>query len=1205
MKLMKLMVIVLVSVGTLQATTINVPDDAATIQAGIDAASEGDSVLVSSGTYIENVDFSGKNVVVYSVSGPDSTIIDGGGLGTTVTFVNQEETAVLDGFTITNGRGWRNDLHHFIGGGILCRNASTPTLKNLIVEGNFCTGDTSMGGGLMFSYGSDALVEDVIIRDNAADYGGGLLAYEANPTLRRVEVYDNNGRTTGGGIALWESDSYLQNVSVHHNRATYLGAGVWIHLQAAPLFNKVTIAHNQCTGPIYLTGGGGIELSDGVDLKLVNSIVWANLPNQIEYYDAPGYFDSEMTVDYSAIQGGQLNIELGSNGTVVYGTENIDENPRFIDPINYDYTLEWISPCIDAGTYEWVVNTDTLVQMVEGDYCGSCPDMGVCEMPLPPVTYNVPGHFSTIQAAIDAAADNDIILVGLGTYVENIDYSGKNLTIKSVGGPGLTTIDGNENGTTVLFNNQETAGAVLDGFTITNGSGWYSESTGLYIGGGICIRYESSPTLKNLIVTDNTTTFGDSAGVAGGGIAIAVNSHPTLENITVSHNESEWGGGISIAYDSNPILRNIEIHNNSVTQGGGGVYIGDGAAPYFEKVFIHDNTSIAGGGFFLHAQANPIINQTTVFRNSGNNGAGGMLTNDGSNATIVNSIFFANIPDEFYLMYYDPEEQNLPDTVSIAYSNVLGGVAGMHEGIGTINWETGNLQSDPRLYPNGHLRPNSPCIDAGTAYWTYGGEEIINLLADTYDGLAPDMGAFESKEPTIINVPLDYATIQEAIDAAMDGDTVLVADGTYPENINFLGKNIGVKSVNGMYNTTIDGGNNGSVVTIMSQEQTAILDGFTITNGSGHLNHDGYHVGAGIAVRFASTPTLKNLIVEGNYAPGDTSMGGGISCAYEANAIIEDVIIRNNNADYAGGFLAYEADPFLRRVQVYGNTGRTTGGGMTFWDSEADVKEVLIYENHAHYNGGGVWVHLGGNPSMDQVTITKNSVSLLGSTGGGGIFQSYGSWLTLSSSIVWGNGKDDGLGNMVMNQIEFLSTGEDNEISVIKSDIQDGEAAIVTNSNGAVNYGSTCISDSPLFMDYAGNNFNLQEGSPCQGTGLMGVDMGAGSVCLALAVDDISSVLPEKFALYQNYPNPFNPSTNIRFDLPDAGWVTLKIFDLTGRELNRLVDAHHEAGDHGLFWTAQNSTGLPLSSGVYLYEMILQTDKGSEFRSVKKFSLLK
>jgi len=1199
------MIIVLISVGTLQATTINVPNDAATIQAGIDAASDGDSILVSSGTYIENIDFSGKNVMVYSVGGPDSTIIDGGGLGSTVTFMNQEETAVLDGFTITNGRGWLNDLNHYIGGGILCRNESTPTLRNLIVEGNFCTGDTSMGGGLMLSYGSDALIEDVIIRGNAADYGGGLVAYESSPTMIRVEVTDNNGRTTGGGIALWESNSYLQSVLVHHNRATYLGAGIWLHHHAAPTLNKVTVAHNECTGPAYLTGGGGIELSDGSDLKLVNSIIWANQPNQVEFYDRTGYYDCDMTVDYTDIQGGQLNIELGSSGTVTYGSENMDENPRFVDPNNGDYSLQWISPCIDAGTPTWVVDADTLIQMCEDDYCGSCPDMGVCEMPLPPVTYNVPGHFSTIQAAIDAAVDNDIILVGLGTYVENIDYSGKNLTIRSVGGPELTIIDGNESGSTVLFTNSESAEAVLDGFTITNGSGFYSEGSREYIGGGICIRYDSSPTLKNLIVTDNYTALGDSAGPAGGGIAIAVNSHPTLENITVSHNESEWGGGISIAWDSNPIIRNVNIHNNSVTQGGGGVYIGDGSAPYFEKVYIHDNTSIAGGGFFLHAQAKPIINQTTVFRNTGTNGAGGMLTNDGSYATIVNSIFFANMPDEFYLMYYDTEAQNLPDTVTIAYSNVLGGVAGMHEGIGTINWVTGNLQSDPRILPNGHLRYNSNCIDAGTAYWAYGDEEIINMAADAYEGLAPDMGAFEYKEPTILNVPLDYATIQGAIDAAMDGDTVLVADGTYPENINFLGKNIGVKSVNGMYNTTIDGGDNGSVVTITSQEKTAILDGFTITNGSGLINQDGYHVGAGIAVRFASTPRLRNLIVENNHAPGDTSMGGGISCAYDANAIIEDVIIRNNNADYAGGFLAYEADPILRRVQVYGNTGRTTGGGMTFWDSEADVKEVLVYENDAHYHGGGVWVHLGGHPTLDQVTITKNHIALMGPTGGGGIFLSYGSALTLASSIVWGNGKKDGFGNLTLNQIEFMATGPDNQITIIKSDIQGGEDAIVTNSNGTVIYGSTCINEPPLFIDYAGNNFNLQETSPCVGTGMMGVDMGAGSVCLALAIDDILSLLPEKFALYQNYPNPFNPSTSIRFDLPDAGWVTLTIYDLTGREINRLVNAHHDAGNHNLVWTAQNSSGGPLSTGVYLYEMTLETENGSEFRSVRKFSLLK
>src|SRR5690348_13107710 len=86
---------------------------------------------------------------------------------------------------------------------------------------------------------------------------------------------------------------------------------------------------------------------------------------------------------------------------------------------------------------------------------------------------------------------------------------------------------------------------------------------------------------------------------------------------------------------------------------------------------------------------------------------------------------------------------------------------------------------------------------------------------------------------TTIHVPTDQPTIQAAIDAANNGDTVLVSDGTYKENINFNGKAITVTSVHGASKTTIDGGGVNTVVLLVTNETAAsVLNGFTITNGS-------------------------------------------------------------------------------------------------------------------------------------------------------------------------------------------------------------------------------------------------------------------------------------------------------------------------------------------------------------------------------------
>ena len=111
-------------------------------------------------------------------------------------------------------------------------------------------------------------------------------------------------------------------------------------------------------------------------------------------------------------------------------------------------------------------------------------------------TIYVPDNYPTIQDAIDAAVDGDTVIVRAGTYVENIDFLGKAITVKSEQGPAATTIDGNSTNTVVTFQSGETLDSVLDGFTITNGSA--SHGGGIYCGG-----YDSSPTIMNNIISFN------------------------------------------------------------------------------------------------------------------------------------------------------------------------------------------------------------------------------------------------------------------------------------------------------------------------------------------------------------------------------------------------------------------------------------------------------------------------------------------------------------------------------------------------------------------------------------------------------------------------------------------------------------------------------------------------------------------------------
>ena len=94
--------------------------------------------------------------------------------------------------------------------------------------------------------------------------------------------------------------------------------------------------------------------------------------------------------------------------------------------------------------------------------------------------------------------------------------------------------------------------------------------------------------------------------------------------------------------------------------------------------------------------------------------------------------------------------------------------------------------------------------------------------------------------------------------------------------------------------------------------------------------------------------------------------------------------------------------------------------------------------------------------------------------------------------------------------------------------------------------------------------------------------------------------IPTAFTLHQNLPNPFNPVTTLRYDLPSDALVTLKVFDMLGREIIQLVNTNQKAGFRSVRWDATDSIGRPVSAGVYLYQI-----QAGEFVQTRKMVLLK
>ncbi len=179
----------------------------------------------------------------------------------------------------------------------------------------------------------------------------------------------------------------------------------------------------------------------------------------------------------------------------------------------------------------------------------------------------------------------------------------------------------------------------------------------------------------------------------------------------------------------------------------------------------------------------------------------------------------------------------------------------------------------------------------------------------TFLGIAAAVVLVSSSSAAIINVPGDFRTIQAAIDAAVPGDEILVAPGTYVENLSLLGKPITLRSVAGPAETIIDGNDVRSVIRCESAETRAtVIDGFTLTNGHGELNGFLRRRGGGLFIG-VSSPTVMNCIMAGNHAGPDQNaggQGGGLYIDEFSSPLIVSCVITGNTigsgpSEWGGG----------------------------------------------------------------------------------------------------------------------------------------------------------------------------------------------------------------------------------------------------------------------------------------------------------------
>jgi hypothetical protein len=327
----------------------------------------------------------------------------------------------------------------------------------------------------------------------------------------------------------------------------------------------------------------------------------------------------------------------------------------------------------------------------------------------------------------------------------------------------------------------------------------------------------------------------------------------------------------------------------------------------------------------------------------------------------------------------------------------------------------------------------------------------------------------DAEEGRIIRIPKDHSSIQKGIQRAIDGDTILVARGTYYENINFLGKKIVLAShfilkgdTTMISKTIIDGSkpenkDTASVIRFTSgEDSTSVIVGFTIQNGKGTLILEPKGYGGGGILCLSSSPTIIHNIIKTNYAE---AYGGGIYCQKASPRIIQNTLIENSTNYFGAGIFCNKASPRIEEnVLQFNSANYGRGGGIHCFLSTPSIKRNLIIDNTCYLEGGGVCCE-----SLSAALIINNSLVRNKGTAGSGI----GCIKTSSPKII--------------NNI--VSFGQGASLWCDKS-----SNPVITHNdfwrNLGENYGNckpftdNLLVD-PLFVDLMGGDFHLKKDSPC------------------------------------------------------------------------------------------------------------------------------